>query len=65
MADTEPDRPDLDDGCGCIEAAVAMSSQRSEPEIELNAGGRVWNGTPEEFRALRDALQAIEFVDAE
>lgn len=31
--------------------------------VELEAGGRRWEGSPEEFKALRDRLNEIDFRD--
>lgn len=35
----------------------------AEASVELEAGGRRWEGSPEEFKALRDRLNEVEFRD--
>ena len=31
--------------------------------VVIEAGGRTWEGSPEEFEALRDRLNEVEFRD--
>jgi hypothetical protein len=31
--------------------------------VIIKAGGRTWEGTPEEFESLRDRLNEVEFRD--
>jgi hypothetical protein len=39
------------------------SASAATRTIELRAGGRVWEGTPEEFEALKERLNEVVFRD--